>query len=123
GLAFARAWTAWLLPAVTVCEGVLLLAAAVVPQHVRRGAGVIGEAAGRLLAAGRALEPGPAAALAALAAVATLAAYWRQPVVVIPMGGGRETAFENGLGSFDARDGIRFRHLATRATLDLRDLG
>jgi hypothetical protein len=35
GLAFARAWTVWLLPAATVSEGVLLLVVAVVPQHVR----------------------------------------------------------------------------------------
>ena len=39
------------------------------------------------------------------------------------MGSGRETAFEDGLGSFDARDGVRFRHVATGASLDLRDLG
>ena len=123
GLAVARAWTVWLLPAAAVGEAVLLLVVAVVPQHVRRVGGVIARRGGPPPAAGRALEPGPMAALAVLAVVGTVVAYWMQPIVVIPMGSGRETAFEDGLGSFDARDGVRFRHVATRAALDLRDLG
>ena len=123
GLAAARAWTVWLLPAAAAGEGLLLLVVAVVPQHVRRVGAVIADAAGRFRAAGRALEPRPIAALVALGLVGTVVAYWMQPIVVIPMGSGRETAFEDGLGSFDARDGVRFRHVATGAALDLRDLG
>ena len=101
----------------------LLLVVAVVPQHVRKVAGVIVDAARRLLAAGRAFEPRPLAALVVLGIAGTLLAYWTQPVVVIPMGSGRETAFEDGLGAFDARDGVRFRHVGARAALDLGDLG
>src|SRR5262249_32405853 len=63
------------------------------------------------------------AAILVLGVAGTVLAYWMQPVVVIPMGGGRETAFETGLGRFDARDGVRFRHVGTHAALDLRDLG
>ena len=123
GLAVARAWTVWLLPAVTSAAALLLLLVAVLPRHVRTVTAVIGETGGGLLSAGRALDPRPLLALVALAAAGTVLAYRLQPVVVIPMGSGRETAFEEGLGSFDARDGVRFRHLATRAHLDLRDLG
>jgi hypothetical protein len=80
-------------------------------------------AAGRLVAAGRALEAAPVAGRVVLGIVAAVLAYWLRPVVVIPMGGGRETAFEEGLGSFDAHEGIRFRHVDKWAALDLRDLG
>ena len=123
GLALARAWTVWLLPGATGGAAALLLLVAVFPEHVRRFGGVVADAARRLVDAGRALELGPVAAVILLGAAGTVLAYWMQPVVVIPMGGGRETAFETGLGSFDARDGVRFRHVGTRAALDLRDLG
>jgi hypothetical protein len=123
GLVSARAWTVWLLPAAAGAEALLLLLVAVVPRHVRALGGVIVDAGRRLLAAGRALDSRSVAALVVLGAAGTVLAYRLQPVVVIPMASGRETAFEDGLGSFDSRDGVRFRHIATRATLDLRDLG
>jgi len=123
GLALARAWTVWLLPAATVAEGVLLLLVTVLPERVRRVGGVAVDGARGLVTAGRTFEPGAVAAVSVLGVAGTVLAYWMQPVVVIPMGGGRETAFETGLGSFDARDGVRFRHVGTRATVDLGDLG
>jgi hypothetical protein len=123
GIAFARAWTVGLLPAATGAEAVLLLLVALVPRHVRALGDVIVAAGRRLLAAARALDPRQVAALVALGAAGTVLAYRMQPVVVIPMASGRESAFEDGLGSLDSRDGVRFRHIATRATLDLRDLG
>ncbi|HEY8148956.1 MAG TPA: hypothetical protein VIK51_08630 [Vicinamibacteria bacterium] len=123
GIIFARAWTVWLLPAATYAEAALLLLVAVVPQPARAVANVVVEAGSRLLSAVRTLEPTPLAALVMLGAAGTVVAYRMDPVVVIPMGSGRETAFEQGLGSFDALEGVRFRHVATRAWLDLRDLG
>ena len=123
GLVFARAWTVWLLPAATYAEAALLLLVTVVPQQVRAALSVAVDAGSRLLSPLRTLDPRPLAALVMLGAAGIVAAYRMQPVVVIPMGSGRETAFEQGLGSFDALDGVRFRHVAGRASLDLRDLG
>ena len=123
GLVVARLWTVRLVPFAVAAEIATILALIALPRPVRLVAAVIGEASGRLARALGALRPAPVLSIAILAAAGALAAYRLRPVVEIPLGGGRETAFEEGLGSFDARDGVRFRHLPARASLDLRDLG
>lgn len=120
----ARFWVARLLPATVSVEAVLLSAILFMPGRFQAGRALVREALGRLGTGGRALlRPMPLAALALLAAAGTTAAYRSRPVLVIPMGSGREAAFEEGLGSFDSAEGVRFRHVATRAVLDLGDLG
>jgi hypothetical protein len=123
GLALARAWTVWLLPVMAAAGAVWVVLAALRPRPLVTAARTLGEAAVHFGQAVRALDARRLAALAVLAAAAVTAAYRLQPVVVIPVGDGRETAFEHGLGSFDSVDGVRLRHLVGRATLDLRDLG
>jgi len=124
GVIVARVWTARLLPVLVTAEVVVLGFAVLLPGRVRAVLTVTGDALGRLASAARALaHPVPLALLTLLASLGTVLAYRAKPVVSIPMGSGRETSFESGLGSFDAADGIRFRHVAAPASLDLRDLG
>ena len=109
-------WTVWLLPAAIAVEAVAAAGlVAAVPQHVRGLGGVIVRRRAAALAAARTLDARPLGRAGGLGAAGTVLAYRLQPVVVIPMASGRETAFEDGLGSFDSRDGVRFRHVARGA--------
>jgi hypothetical protein len=123
GILLARGWTVRLLPGVAAAEAILLLLIAVMPEPVRAMGRRIAEVRRRIVLAARALKPAPLAALVLLSAAGTVLAYRMQPVLVLPMGSGREAAFESGLGTFDSVDGVRFRHLTSRAWVDLRDLG
>lgn len=123
GLALARAGTVWLLPGLVFGLAAVLTIEVLLPSRARAAWVVLREAAGRLAAGVRAMEWRPLAGLVVLAAAGSVIAYRVHPVLLIPMASGRETAFERGLGSLDSLDGVRFRHLAAPAELDLRDLG
>src|SRR5205823_385549 len=100
-----------------------LLIVTLMPRAARVAGLALRDAARRIALGIRSIAARPLAALAVLATMGTIVAYRAHPVLVIPMGSGRETAFEHGLGSFDLLEGTRFRHLTAPAVLDLRDAG
>src|SRR5262249_29992960 len=94
---FARTWTV-LLPAVAAAEAIAIVVAWLAPRSAAGMSAILAEAARRLRGALPALGTRAVVALAALGAVGATLAYRAHPVIEIPMGSGRETAFEEGLG-------------------------